>query len=272
MPLRILFSFLALTSLAFAGTFDKPVSTKVVDLGPSPFYRPGPNQPRVTVTCWYFSGFMVKQFDERQKGAARLGIVPGATTSTPCVRGLSQNEKVINPEKWSGYFSGVKGNLVFFDASDGWNGGMPFVVYHAQTMKRIFEDSVVNELEDKVMGGLQLSDAQPVTLTYMRVVDSECNLRKEPAACWTAIQKKFHLESFAAPDCKPGYERHARWLFSTDRCPSATDSQCQEKEIAKILEELSDGNSAIAYPVKVTLGANPVPKPVPGTVGCWPGD
>jgi hypothetical protein len=36
---------------------------------------------------------------------------------------------------------GSKGNLVFFSASDGTDGGMSFAIFDAKTRKRIFSDS-----------------------------------------------------------------------------------------------------------------------------------
>jgi hypothetical protein len=51
-----------------------------------------------------------------EKGAEWLSIVPSAQVA--CDRGHEEHEKVYTTE-WSGYFRGVKGTVVFFDASDG---------------------------------------------------------------------------------------------------------------------------------------------------------
>lgn len=57
------------------------------------------------------------------------------------VFGPTRWAKVIRYPEWVGYFKGAKGNLVFFDADDGINGGMPFVVYDSKTGKSVFKDS-----------------------------------------------------------------------------------------------------------------------------------
>ena len=118
MRLRLLFSIFALSSLGFAGTFDKPASKKVVDLGPSRSNPPGRNandQTRAKVTCYYFSGFMVKEVDMGEKGAERLAIVPVRKNEMhTCSRLRDPGEREISSDDWSGYFMGVKGHLVFF--------------------------------------------------------------------------------------------------------------------------------------------------------------
>ncbi|HJX83395.1 MAG TPA: hypothetical protein VJ723_03530, partial [Candidatus Angelobacter sp.] len=82
MRLRLLLAVLALScvsSLSWAGTFDLPLSKKVVDLGRS---ESSPGR-RAKVTCYFFAHFMVKEVDMGEKGADRLAIVPiekGKTT------------------------------------------------------------------------------------------------------------------------------------------------------------------------------------------------
>src|SRR5215472_9635441 len=114
-----------LTQCAWAASFDKPLATKTVDLGPSK-YSSG---ARAQVKCYYFPGFMVKEVDEGEKGAARLAIVPHTGLIPKCTQAKSKSEMVVDPDEWSGYFKGVKNNYVFFDGDDGFNGGMGFAVY-----------------------------------------------------------------------------------------------------------------------------------------------
>ena len=268
MPFRLLVSFLFLTTLAFAGSFDKPLSKKMVDLGPSESNPKTHGQKiRGKVTCYYYPGFMVKEVDLGEKGAERLAVVPAGKTATSCTRARGKREKVVNPDEWSGYFKGVKGNLVFFDADDGWNGGMGFVVYDAKTMKKIYEDAA--------LGALKFSDdsGPNVSIAYTRVVDGGCNLPKEQAACWSAIQKKLSLEAGAAPDCKAGYEKSAQAMAEA-RCsgnPKA-DPECMAKELSLARQQANDASSVIAYPVSVVLSASPAVKQVAGKVRCWPSD
>jgi hypothetical protein len=265
---RLLVSFLALTTVAFAGSFDKPLSKKSVDLGPSESNPKNHGQKSSgKVTCYYYPGFMVKEVDLGEKGAERLAIVPAGKAATSCTRARSKTEKVINPDEWSGYFKGVKGNLVFFNSDDGWNGGMGFAVYDATTMKKIYEDVALGELT--------FSDAlgPDASIAYTRVVDGGCNLPKEQAACWSSIQKKLSLEAGAMPDCKAGYEKSAQEMAKA-RCsgnPKA-DPQCMAKELPLARQQANDASSVISYPVSVVLGPNPAVKPVAGSVGCWPSD
>jgi hypothetical protein len=265
---RLLLSFLMLHTLAFAGSFDKPLTKKVVKLRASASNPSGRLQPKTRrkVTCYYYPGFIVKEVDLGEKGAERLSLVPEGKTAASCVRARTRTEKVINPDEWSGYFKGVKGNLVFFDADDGWNGGVGFAVYDAKTVKKIYEDVALGELT--------FSDASrpDVSIAYTRVVDGGCNLPKEHA-CWSSIQKRFSLEAAAAPDCKAGYEKSAQEMAKA-RCSanSKAGPQCVHKELPLAQQQASDASSVISYPVSVVLGPNPVVNRISGNVRCWPSD
>ena len=263
MAFRLLLSFLILNTLAFAGSFDKPLSKKVVKLG----HSASNEKTRRKVTCYYYPGFMVKEVDLGEKGAERLAIVPAGKTAVSCVRARTRTEKMINPDEWSGYFKGVKGNLVFFDADDGWNGGVGFAVYNAKTVKKIFEDVALGELT--------FSDASgpDVSIAYTRVVDGGCNLPKDQDACWSSIQKKLSLDAAAAPDCKAGYEKSAQEMAKA-RCAAnpKADPECMDKELPLARQQASDASSVISYPVSVVLSPNPAVKPLAGDVRCWPSD
>ena len=270
MFLRMLCSALALGSLSWAGSFDPPLSKKTVDLGPSPASA----ESRSKVTCYWFANFMVKEVDFGGKGATRLAIVPGNKKSLPaCSRLRDQGEKVVDPDDWSGYFKGVKGDLVFFDADDGVNGGVGFAIYDAKSGKKIFDDVA--------SGDLQFSDAQKVarkdapkqelTIRYIRVVDGGCAIPKEPEVCWDKIKTKLGLENVSAPDCKSGYENSAQKL-AQGRCQaqSKDDAECFSKEISLARQQTADATSIIAYPVEIKLVNKATVKPVPGDLRCWP--
>jgi hypothetical protein len=264
-PLRILFSFLALTSLAWAGSFDQPVAKKTVDLGPS---KSSPGS-RAKVTCYFFSSFMVKEVDMGEKGADRLAVVPITRSKThTCTRLRDPGERVVNPDDWTGYFKGVKGGLVFFDADDGVNGGIGFAVYDSKTMNKVFDDVAV--------GDLKFSDAPgpQVTIAYTRVVDGGCIVPKDPSACWQAIQKKLGLENATVPDCKAGYEKSAQDL-AKGRCQAQnTDNpQCLANELPLARKQSGDANSIIVYPVETLIGPTATIRPVAGSnLRCWPSD
>jgi hypothetical protein len=122
-------------------SFDEPLKKKVVDCGLSPYYESRWNR-RNELSCYSYSQFMVKQYDEGQKGSEWLAIVPIVGQTAPeCSLTHTANEKVITYPEWSGYFMGGKGKLVFFSGADGFNEGMPFVAYDSQTGTKVFEDS-----------------------------------------------------------------------------------------------------------------------------------
>ena len=266
MALRLLACILAWTSVALTAqtaSFDKPQFTKTVALGPSKS-TPG---ARAKVTCYFFTNFMIKEVDMAEKGATRLAIVPGKIKDHTCSRLRDEGEKEINSDDWTGYFKGVKGDLVFFDADDGVNGGMGFAVFSAKTAKKIFDDVA--------LGPLQLStrEDKAVTLTYTRLVEGECVIPKEQAACWDKIKQKFALDRAAAPDCKAGYEKSAQEM-AKGRCQAqkADSPDCLAKEITLARQQASDSPSVISYPVEVVLSPEPAIRPANGNVGCWPAD
>jgi hypothetical protein len=265
-PLRLLLIVLALVSLSCADSFDKPLSKKTVDLGPSP----SSPETRAKVTCYFFAKFMVKQVDMGDKGAARLAIVPVTRGVAPgCTRMQGKTEKVISAKEWTGYFKGVKNDFVFFDADDGVNGGVAFAIYEAKTAKKIFEDSASGPLEFATSQGQQLS------LRYLRVVDGECPVPKEGAACRERIRQKMGVENvaLAMPDCDKGYEESAQNMAKS-RCEAQNtgNPDCVAREVKLAREQWSDASSMVSYPVEVILDAQPVIKPIAGAMKCWPAD
>lgn len=263
MPFRTLYIVLLFVSLGTAGSFDPPQSKKTLYLGPSPagFGR------RAKVTCYFYPRFMVKEVDRGEKGADRLSIVPiTPSTVRRCTASQTKTEKVINADEWSGYFKGVKKDLVFFDGDDLVNGGMGFAVYDAKTGKRIFEDSALGDLEFSATLGPETS------VKYMRVIDGQCIIPKDQAACWEQIRKTIGVDA-SPPDCKQAYEQSAQKL-AKGRCQAQNSDtpQCAAKEIQLARDQTKDATSIIAYPVEVTLGSEPSIKPMIGDVKCWPSD
>ena len=220
--------------------FDKPLKTTIVDFGPSPYYRPT-QHVRKKLTCYYYSTFTVKQYDEGQKGAEWLSIFP--MSQAACTRVHSKGENVLT---WNGYFWGAKDAYVIFTAPDGEDGGVPFAVFDAKTGRQVFEDSSLLEYYQKT---LQIKDVfrisgvadQTTQLNYLRVVRAGCNLKTGQADCWGKIRAKFGVTQTEIPVC-------SRY------------------------EERDDWESAIVYPVTVLLTDSPQPKPVDGRVFCWPTD
>jgi hypothetical protein len=261
-PLRLLLLVLTLVSFCEASSFDKPLQKKTVDLGASKFS----SGSHAKVSCYFFARFMVKEVDLGEKGASRLAIAPIAKgDAAKCTRSREKTERVVNPSDWSGYFKGVKNDLVFFDADDGVNGGMGFAIYDAKTGKKVFEDTV--------FGPVEFLESNPLTLKYTRVFDGECVIPKENAACWDRIQTKIGLTSSPMPDCQKGYEASARNL-AKGRCQaqSTDNAECLARELKLATEQTNAASSVIAYPVEVLLVPHPTIKPVAGTVQCWPSD
>ena len=92
MRLRLFLCVLALSCIGWAGTFDQPLSKKVVDLGRS---ESSPGR-RAKVTCYFFPHFMVKEVDLGEKGSDRLAIVPVVKGKpTKCTKSQDPVEKVV---------------------------------------------------------------------------------------------------------------------------------------------------------------------------------
>ena len=230
--------------------FDTPIRTSIVDLGPSPYY-PGLKPPHIRLSCFVFSQFVVKEYDEGQKGAEWLAIVPLTTQDHgQCAQSHVAGERVIDGGEWCGYFKGVKRNFVFFNACDGTNGGLPFAVYDSRTGKKVFEDSAYDwsrwgqKAEDSPFSRLRISKVQagPLLLKYLRVVEAECDLHIEKASCWDRLRVKLDLRSTKIPFCS-GYQNIS-----------------------------GEAVSMVAYPVSVYLAFPPVVKTIAGPVRCWAPD
>jgi hypothetical protein len=231
-------------------SFDAPLKKEVVDYGLSPYYDPIRNR-RNELSCYYYSTFIVKQYDEGQKGSEWLAIAPVEGGTTPvCTLTHPADEKVIIGPEWSGYFMGTKGRLAFFSAADGTNEGMPFVVYDSQTETKVFEDSdhdpsIFNrKVESSPFNHMRLFEGRngQFSLKYLRVVEVGCDLQSEKSSCWERVRKMLELQDTEMPTCS-GYKGiSTRW------------------------------ESAVAYPVEVTLFPKPVTKTVEGPVRCWPVD
>ncbi|HKB98009.1 MAG TPA: hypothetical protein VKD23_04400 [Terriglobales bacterium] len=247
---RIIVVVAVLTAAAAAQGFD-PYKKQVVDYGVPKDFPGNPHHDQLM--CFYYRSLMVKQLtNEWNKGALFLSFLRFDQTRPPCVEEHSPAEKVLGYPEWGGYFRGlVKGDLVFFDAEDGQDGGMPFAVYDSKTQKKIFEDnayyvwmwnqklrprpSPFNDIRVRTTHGGN------VVLTYLRVVRTECDIPNKGAECWSSLGQKLGLKT-AAPSC-------IRWE-----------------------ENQTDGASAVAYPVETLLFPTPVTKTISGPVRCWPAD
>jgi hypothetical protein len=242
---------LVLTTAAAAQGFD-PYKKQVVDYGvPKDF--PG-NHHHDQLTCFYYGGLMVKQFtNDWNKGALFLSFLRFDHARPACVKEHSADEKVLGSQEWGGgYLRGVKGDLVFFDADDGQDGGMPFAVYDSKTQKKVFQDnayyarmwnpklrprpSPFNDIR------IRTTHDGNVVLTYLRVLPTECDIPNRGAECWPPLVQKLGLKTAAAPSC-------IRWE-----------------------ENRTVGASAVAYPVETSLFPTTVTRTISGPVRCWSAD
>lgn len=211
-----------LTSSVAAGPFDAPLRTVR-----SPLQRDPDNpQARPKLTCAYFPGFMVKQVDLGEEGAAQLSILP--TPAAACRRANAPGEMVISPTDWTGYFDGVRGGYVLFTAEDGWNGGMGFAVFDARTGAKLFDDAAKGEFRAMVAA------PDSLTLRYRRVFAAKCSVAAS-ASCWKQIEADTGL-SAAPPPCAAAYAHEAR------RTP-------------KLAKEVRNDPTVVEYDIVATVGA-----------------
>ena len=249
--MRFLLVVVVLTATAAAQGFD-PYKKQVVDCGVPKDFPGNPHHDQLT--CFYYRGLMVKQLTNRWiKGAIFLSFLRFDKAQPACVKEHSSDEKVLDNHEWSGYFRGkVKGDLVFFDAADGDDGGMPFAVYDSKTQKKIFEDNAYFfwmwnpklRPQPSPFNDIRVRTANDgnIVLTYLRVLHTECDIPNKAAECWQPLVQKLGLTTDAAP-----------------RCISWEENQ-------------TAGDSAVAYPVETSLFPTPTTKTISGPVRCWPAD
>lgn len=230
-------------------SFDAPVDKKVLDLGPSPYSLGG--NIHIHLSCYVYPTFIVKEYDEGQKGAEWLAIAQIGKGAVPqCSKSHAEGEWVIGQKEWDGYFLGVTVNLIFLVAADGTDGGMPFVIFDAKTRKKIFEDSFFyrsmwnEQFEDSPFNDMRIeriADGK-IVLKYLRVTGTLCDLHPAQVSCWEPTRKKLGIKNIQKPVCI-NYEDIHVWYVS-----------------------------AVAYPVEVSLSPKPVRKNIDGPVRCWPVD
>jgi hypothetical protein len=221
-------------------SFDEPLRKMVADLGVSEFSG-GNNPEHSEVRCYIYSNFMVKELDLKQLGDEWISIAPvSASNPPPCAQEHGDNEIVIKYPDWTGYFAGVKGNLVFLNAEDGFNGGYPFGVFDAATGKKLFEDSRELGKEEKLRF---VSDGKGSVLRYQRIDVEECSIPLKKSECWEEVMRKTGLKYQPMPVCA-GYGNNID----------------------------QNDHSVVSYPVEVTLQPGFERRLLSGPVKCWPED
>lgn len=148
------------------------------------------------LTCLRYPNFALKQLDLGEKGAAGLYI---ASSEGPCQLNPTLDRKI--EDETAGYLWGAVGPYAFFRRADGWNGGMPFVVYDARTGVRLMDDVVSGEFTGLTLVG------EDLTLRYRRTFAADCSLLAAPDSCAAAIRQQLGLAADRPmPDCRAAYQ------------------------------------------------------------------
>ena len=243
---------LVLTGAAAAQGFDS-YKKHVVDYGMPKDFPGNPHHDQLT--CFYYRGLMVKQLtNEVEQGGVIPFVSPLRSGATGMRQGTFTDREGPRPPEWGGYFRGlVKGDLVFFDADDGEDGGMPFVVYDSRTQKKIFEDNAYYVW----MWNKKLRP-QPSPFNDIRVRTTD-----DPYA-------SAHLPARAP--LRVQHPQQGGRVLATARPETRTEDHCrpQVASVGRRTRQLA--TSAVAYPVETSLFPTPVTKTISGPVRCWPAD
>lgn len=234
-----------------AESFDKPLQKTVLDLGRSQYLMSNDNR-HVTVTCWYYGHFMVKeQNDPGLKGAELVALASVQPGHPPqCLQGLQSGEKEFSEWNedykkfvpWNGYFAGVKHDLVFLERPDGDdNSGMPFTAFETDAKTKAFEDSVMLRAGGERQLDFLRAPNNQVIIRYLRVASAGCSIPKSGESCWSKLQQQTGLTHSPMPKC--------------------SDDEGKEAGMAA---------SVVAYPVEVSLYPKPSVRVLGGPVMCYP--
>jgi len=235
---------------AWAGTptfFDKATRETRVPLPDNPDV-PG---AKPMLTCWYYPHFMVKQVDHGEKGAEQLVIAPIAIgrTAPPCVEKSGKDEQSI--QDWNGYFWGVKGNYVLFQAADGINGGTGFAVFNADNGQRLHTGNMSDEqflaLQRLTPANMHGTDPRislppyPLLMRYRSNFQSPCSLRSAPTVCWNLVRQTLGLTQATPPDCNKAYAEQEQQATPADKAGVASNPTVITYEV----EAVVDGNGVV---------------------------
>jgi hypothetical protein len=223
---------------------------------------------KTTLTCLYYPAFMVKQIDEGEIGAYELAIIPGDRGKPPCQRDKIAGEHAVDPKDWSGYFKGVKGAYVLFDADDGVNDALGFAVFDTNAEK-LFEDSAKGDIEAAALDGGRLA------LRYVRSFAGDCSVLKGGDGCWNRIAAAAGIDAAAKPDCAAGYAA-AKKALAQGRCeadskPLAACMPAALKEIDR--QKWNDAPSVVLYQAETVIaGGRGTTKALGPATVCHPSD
>jgi hypothetical protein len=195
---RLLLLLLTLPLPALARSpFDAPLHVQQVRLPPDP---QNPNAKR-KISCFYYRSIVVKQVDYGEVGAERLALLPVLSgNATPCRAVRESNEYVIPADSWSGYFKGVKSEYAFFDAADGTNGGLGFMVMRVYGRRSLFEDIAQHGIES-----MEIQEGT-LRLRYQRVFAADCSVLTTGSACRERLAHDTGVAEASLSICAQGYQ------------------------------------------------------------------
>lgn len=225
-----------------APPFDKPARQTQVPLPANPDV-PG---AKPMLTCWYYPHFMVKQVDRGEKGAEQLVLATIATdrSAPPCREKTARNEFTI--QDWSGYFWGVKGNYIFFQADDGVDGGTGFAVFNASSGRKLYTGSVSDE-QFRTLRLLTLTSAHgtdsrisplpdPLLMRYRSNYRAPCSLRSDLSACWSLVRQTLGLTQATPPDCNKAYAEQEEQSTAQDKAAVASNPTVITNEVEVVVD------------------------------------
>jgi hypothetical protein len=254
------------TMLLASEPFDLPLKVRNLRLAADP------QNPKIRrqVTCFYYRSIVIKQVDYGEVGADRLALLPVLSRNgTECHEDREASEYVIPADTWSGYFRGVKADYAFFDAPDGINGGLGFMVL------RLYDRKAV--LEDVAQHGIKSIDYEEgvLRLRYQRVFTGTCSVPTGGDSCRDALVRDTGVSAGSLSICSQGY-RAAREAMAKGRCAAQSNHQkdCLRQEFDRLGEQKWDGAaSVIAYEVEAALkDGTLVITPRSDALACHPSD
>lgn len=245
--------------LAQSDSFDKPVRRVVVRLGRSPELMPHNNE-QVELTCDYYPTLMVKELDDPGMKGTRWVTVTHISKGQypPCRKAHSSSEDLLRSE--GDFFLGIKEHFLFLEAPDGLDSGMQFHVLDDLTHEHeVFRDTALFWEGGKWIPLLSFGQAADgkLRIRYRRVVEGDCSIPKDGIACWNKLKARYGLGDAPIPKCLYYAEAGKRNDVDTELGYPPVDISVQ---------------SALAYPVEVTLSGRPTIKVLTGQIRCTPED
>lgn len=249
-----------------AGVFDAPLQVRHVRLPSDPQNPKAKRQ----VSCFYYRSIVVKQIDYGELGSERLSLLPVVSgNGTPCRTASEANEHVIPSDSWSGYFKGVKSEYAFFDAPDGTNGGLGFMVMRVYGRKPLFVDTAQHGIESMdIHEGI-------LRFRYQRVFTADCSLISDTSACREQLIRDTGVTEASLSICAQGYQQ-AKQATAKGRCAARdrNDKTCLGEELALLdAQTWDEAPTVIVYEVEVSLNdEGPVISRRSDALACRPSD